>query len=79
MTEPPDRELTTEEAAGILNVSTAYLFRLLDRNELPSRGEGAMRRVPLSKVLAYKNRDEVDRRAVLDELTAEAEKHRLGY
>ncbi len=37
------------------------------------------RRVKAADLLAYQQRDEADRKKVLDELTAEAEKHGLGY
>jgi hypothetical protein len=40
---------------------------------------GSHRRVKASDLLAYQRRDEAERTKVLDELTAEAEKHGLGY
>ncbi len=33
----------------------------------------------VADLIAYKQRDEAARKKVLDELTAEAEKHGLGY
>jgi hypothetical protein len=40
---------------------------------------GAHRRVKAADLIAYQQRDEAKRKKVLDELTAEAEKHGLGY
>ena len=37
------------------------------------------RRVKAADLVAYQQRDEAERKKVLDELTAEAEKHGLGY
>ena len=63
-------ELTTVEAAGILNVSRPYVIKLLDEGKLPHRMVGSHRRIPLEDVLTYKA--ESDRRMdeVMDELVA---------
>ena len=78
--EPIGAELTPEEAADMLNVSVAYVIGLLDRGEIPCRYvEKADRRIKASNLVAYKHRDDADRRKVTDELTADAQEHRLGY
>ena len=69
---PIHRELTTTEAADLLNVSRQFLTRLLDRGDIPHRLIGRHRRIKLSDLLEYKARRSAKRRNVLRELTAQA-------
>ena len=66
---PVGREVTTQQAADLLNVSRQYLVRLLDENRLPFRKTGKHRRLRIEDVLAFKQARDKDRRAGLRELS----------
>lgn len=67
------REVTTQQAASVLNVSRPTVVRLIDEGELPARKVGSHRRILLTDLLAFRDQVVAERRAVLDHMTRDAE------
>lgn len=76
---PHDKELTTKEAADILNVSRPFLVKLLDRGDLPYHRVGTHRRLNVEDVLAYRELRAARRRDKLRELTELSQHLEGGY
>ena len=67
---PLHAELTTQQAAALLNVSRPFLINLLEAGEIEYRTVGRHRRIRAQSLCQYMHRDDQQRREAADELSA---------
>jgi excisionase family DNA binding protein len=76
-----EKELSTTEAAEILEVSRQHLIELLESGELPIpfRKVGKHRRLRAEDVISFKQRIDQQRLEALAQLAEQAQELKLGY
>ncbi|MEN9870766.1 MAG: hypothetical protein RLZZ171_1754 [Cyanobacteriota bacterium] len=67
---PVQAELSTQQAANLLNVSRPYLIKLLESKKIPYRKIGKHRRILAKDLYQYKADIDAKRSQSLDQLTA---------
>ncbi|QXU56662.1 MULTISPECIES: helix-turn-helix domain-containing protein [Rhodococcus] len=70
---PAHAELTTQQAAELLNVSRPHVIKLLDQGLIQYRLVGRHRRILASSLLEYRRTQQRDARGAADELAALSE------
>ena len=76
---PLHAEMTTQQAADILNVSRPYLITLLEKGKLRFTRVGTHRRIQFKDLMAYKDKIRKQSSNAMDELVKIAQESNLGY
>lgn len=76
---PVHAELTTQQAADLLNVSRPYFVKQLEQGKLPFHKVGRHRRIRFEELMRYRESVDEESRRLADELTAEAQELGMGY
>lgn len=76
---PSASELSTQQAADLLNVSRPHLVKLLESGIIPFRKVGRHRRVMLKDIIKYGTNLEKEREDQLQFLSNQAQELNLGY
>lgn len=66
---PSDAQLTTQQAADMINVSRPYLIGLLESGQIPHTKVGRHRRIAYADLREYKRHADQASRAAADELS----------
>ncbi|MDP2189166.1 MAG: excisionase family DNA-binding protein [Sphingobacteriaceae bacterium] len=76
---PTDSEVSTQQAADMLQVSRPHLVKLLENNTIPFKKVGSHRRILLRDLLVYEQSLRNTRAEKLNFLSEQAQALQLGY
>ena len=74
-----DSEISTQQAADILNVSRPHVIKLLEKGDIPFKKVGSHRRILLKDLTEYHNKLQQIREQNLNFLAKQAQTLNLGY
>jgi excisionase family DNA binding protein len=76
---PVHAELTTQQAADMLNVSRPFLISLLESGKIGFHRVGNHRRIRFQDLMEYRRTQLQESKAAMADLAADAQRLRLGY
>lgn len=76
---PSDTEISTQQAADMLNVSRPHIIKLLENEVIPFKKVGTHRRIQLKHLIEYEKQLKENRKQKLDFLAEQAQELNLGY
>jgi len=76
---PSDSEVSTQQAADMLNASRPHIVKLLEQGLIPYKKIGSHRRILLEDLMAYDEKLKDQRNNSLKLLAKQAQELRLGY
>jgi len=76
---PVHAELTSQEAADLLNVSRPHLVKMLEEGAIPFTKTGRHRRIRFSDLMAFKQRRDDESQDAMEELAQQAQELGMGY
>lgn len=65
---PADKEVSTQEAADVLNVSRPFLIKLLEEGKIPFINVGSHRRIRFNDLMDFKKRRDAKREEALEKI-----------
>ncbi|MDQ0701928.1 excisionase family DNA binding protein [Pseudomonas sp. W3I7] len=76
---PVHAELTSQEAADLLNVSRPHLVKMLEDGAIPFTKTGRHRRIRFSDLMAFKQRRDEESQEAMEALAQQAQALGMGY
>jgi len=76
---PVHAELTSQEAADLLNVSRPHLVKMLEEGAIPFTKTGRHRRIRFSDLMAFKQQRDAESQETMEALVRQAQELGMGY
>ena len=76
---PSDSEVSTQQAADMLNISRPHIVKLLEQGKIPFKKVGSHRRILLDDLMSYELKLKTQRKESLKFLAKQAQDLKLGY